>query len=146
MSREGDVLVLKFNKDYEESPERQIEPDAGSFLSKSSNLCGVISENLSVFSAPTSENNASGQEGAERMEAGMPGNEDELTHLQIELWNLSQQEYYNEKKGLPKHCLTQIKKMKVGKVNKACSICHGDFIKDEKINKLPCAHIFHINA
>lgn len=53
--------------------------------------------------------------------------------LQSELWNLSQQEYYNEKKGLPKHMIKQIKKMKIGKVHKACSICHSDFVKGKKI-------------
>lgn len=37
----------------------------------------------------------------------------------------------------------KVKKMKVGKTDKDCSICMGGFTKGETIRVLKCKHIFH---
>ena len=39
--------------------------------------------------------------------------------------------------------LAKIKKMKIGKTDKDCSICVTGFIKGEVIRVLKCNHIFH---
>lgn len=45
--------------------------------------------------------------------------------------------------GLPVKYVKEIKKMKVGKTHKECSICMGGFSQGEVIRVLPCGHIFH---
>ena len=39
--------------------------------------------------------------------------------------------------------LASIKKMKIGKTDKECSICLKNFTKGEVIRLLKCKHIFH---
>jgi hypothetical protein len=45
--------------------------------------------------------------------------------------------------GLGNKGLEGIKKMKIGKTDKDCSICLKGFIKGEVIRLLNCKHIFH---
>jgi hypothetical protein len=45
--------------------------------------------------------------------------------------------------GLGKAGIESIKKMKVGKTAKECSICIKTFVQGEVIRLLNCKHIFH---
>lgn len=58
---------------------------------------------------------------------------------------LGQQSEEKKKKrtGLAVKYVKEIKKMKVGKTNKDCSVCMCNFVHGEIIRLLPCGHIFH---
>ena len=52
--------------------------------------------------------------------------------------NFQQESHLMNKKELKK-----IKKMKIGKSQSSCSICHDQYSKGEIIRFLPCEHFFH---
>lgn len=45
--------------------------------------------------------------------------------------------------GLPQEMIDKIRRMKMGKSGKDCTICYNGFKQGEKIRRLPCKHIFH---
>merc|ERR1711935_674610 len=66
--------------------------------------------------------------------------EEEDPHLESILLN-NEEDRMDE--GLDKELYGRVKKMKVGKTSKMCTICCVAFQKEEVIRKLPCNHIFH---
>ena len=58
-------------------------------------------------------------------------------------FRLEQDSLEKELLGLGKNGLEGIKKMRVGKTEKECTICLKTFIKGEVIRLLSCKHIFH---
>ncbi|CAD8132717.1 unnamed protein product [Paramecium octaurelia] len=62
---------------------------------------------------------------------------------EFERFEFEQEDLKNEENKLEEQFVGQIKKMKMGKSSKNCSICIKDFAKGEIIMKLPCNHIFH---
>lgn len=58
-------------------------------------------------------------------------------------FRLEQDSLEKELLGLGNKGLEGIKKMKVGKTEKECTICIKGFIKGEVIRLLSCKHIFH---
>lgn len=58
-------------------------------------------------------------------------------------FRLEQESLEKELLGLGERGLEGVKKMRVGKTNKDCSICLKGFTKGEVIRLLNCKHIFH---
>ncbi|CAD8085156.1 unnamed protein product [Paramecium sonneborni] len=67
----------------------------------------------------------------------------EIQQLQQQIWDNNMNKVFQKCNGVPKNYLEKIKRMKMGKSNKKCSICFNEFQKDELIMQLPCQHIFH---
>ncbi|CAD8064905.1 unnamed protein product [Paramecium sonneborni] len=65
----------------------------------------------------------------------------EIVTLQHQIWQSNIDKFYQ--KGIPKKLQQKLKKMKMGKSNRQCSICCNNFQKDETIIQLPCKHIYH---
>lgn len=75
---------------------------------------------------------------------GMTGQEFHALMLQDSVqFRLEQESLEKELMGLGKAGLEGIKKMKVGKTKKECSICLKGFVQGEVIRLLNCNHIFH---
>ncbi|CAD8214172.1 unnamed protein product [Paramecium pentaurelia] len=74
------------------------------------------------------------------------GYQQEIQQLQQQLWENNLNKVYHKSNGVPKNFMEKIKRMKMGKSNKKCSICCNEFHKDESIMQLPCKHIFHENC
>ncbi|CAD8082707.1 unnamed protein product [Paramecium sonneborni] len=74
------------------------------------------------------------------------GYEQEIQQLQQQIWENNMNKVYHKSNGVPKNYMEQIKRMKMGKSHKNCSVCCHEFHKDESILKLPCKHIFHENC
>ena len=58
-------------------------------------------------------------------------------------FELEQDDLEKQMMGLGAEGLQAVKKMKIGKTNKECSICIKGFVKGEVIRMLNCKHIFH---
>jgi hypothetical protein len=58
-------------------------------------------------------------------------------------FRMEQDNLEKELLGLGKSGMEGIKKMKVGKTDKDCTICLKGFVKGEVIRMLSCRHIFH---
>ncbi|CAD8074324.1 unnamed protein product [Paramecium sonneborni] len=67
----------------------------------------------------------------------------EIQELQLQLWQYDVEKIFQKDHGVPKQYLQKLKKMKMGKSNRLCSICCNQFQKDELIIQLPCKHIYH---
>ncbi|CAK69020.1 unnamed protein product (macronuclear) [Paramecium tetraurelia] len=63
--------------------------------------------------------------------------------LEQQLWQTNIDKVFQKGKGVPKKLQQKLRKMKMGKSNRQCSICCNNFSKDETIIQLPCKHIFH---
>ncbi|CAD8146488.1 unnamed protein product [Paramecium octaurelia] len=67
----------------------------------------------------------------------------EILLLEQQLWQTNIDKVFQKGKGVPKKLQQKLRKMKMGKSNRQCSICCNNFSKDETIIQLPCKHIFH---
>ncbi|CAD8074432.1 unnamed protein product [Paramecium sonneborni] len=67
----------------------------------------------------------------------------QIQELQLQLWQYDVEKIFQKDHGVPKQYLQKLKKMKMGKSNRLCSICCNQFQKDELIIQLPCKHIYH---
>ncbi|CAK63688.1 unnamed protein product (macronuclear) [Paramecium tetraurelia] len=74
------------------------------------------------------------------------GYQQEIQQLQQQLWENNLNKVFHKSNGVPKNFMDKIKRMKMGKSNKKCSICCNEFQKEEQILQLPCKHIFHENC
>ncbi|CAD8145577.1 unnamed protein product [Paramecium pentaurelia] len=67
----------------------------------------------------------------------------EIVLLEQQLWQTNIDKVFQKGNGVPKKLLQKLRRMKMGKSNRQCSICCNNFLKDETIIQLPCKHIFH---